>query len=99
MKITVQIPRFELVSRVDSSKIVDLAGQPIVGFASDGLAVRALPADAEKAQVQQMASLEVEAEISDDDLKGFILKAVADDLRANGETRKAVLSLPASQPL
>ena len=94
MKITIQIPQFELVSRIDSSKLLDAASQPIIGFSSEGLAARALPADADKAIVKQIASLEVEGEIPDGDLLEFILKSVADDLRANGDVRKAVLSLP-----
>lgn len=96
MKINISIPQFELVSRLDSSKIVDLAGQPIIGFAPEGLIARALPADTENALVNQIASLEVAGEIRDDDLNAFILKSVADDLRANGDVRKAVLSLPSA---
>jgi len=95
MKIKLNIPQFEVVSRIDSSKIVDAAGQPIVGFSAEGLIGRvALSLDIDKAEVRQIASIEVEGEIPDGELKDFILKAVADDLRANGDVRKAVLSLP-----
>jgi len=77
MKITIQIPQYELVSRIDSSKLLDAASQPIIGFSSEGLAARALPADADKVIVKQLASLEVEGEIADDDLKAFVLKTVS----------------------
>lgn len=97
MKIKLQIPQFELVSRINSSKIVDVAGQPIVGFSAESLMGRiALSGDIDKAEVRQIASIEVEGEIPDGDLKAFILAAVADDLRANGDVRKAVLSLPSA---
>lgn len=62
MKVKLQIPQFELVSRIDSSKIVDAAGQPIFGFSATGLVGRALPADTDKAEARQVASLEVEGE-------------------------------------
>lgn len=97
MKIKLSIPQFELVSRIDSSKIVDAAGQPITGFSSEGLMSRiALSGDVDKAEVKQIQSIAVEGEIPDGELRDFILKAVADDLRANGDVRKAVLSLPST---